>query len=129
MVLAQAVIALPIVAGVTMTAVAAVPPELLPQLESLGASPRQARWAVLREARPGVVVALAAGFGRCVSEVGAALLVGGNVEGHTRVLATAIVLETSKGQFALALGLGAWLLTLALLVNLVVVRLQARPVP
>jgi tungstate transport system permease protein len=118
MVLAQSIIALPLIAGVTMAAVSAVPRDLLLQVRSLGASPWQARLAVLREARAGVLVALAAGFGRVISEVGAALMVGGNIQGHTRVLTTAIVLETSKGQFALALALGGWLLALALLVNL-----------
>lgn len=129
MVLAQAVIVLPLVAGLTAAAVAAVPPDLFPQLRSLGASPRQARLAVLREARPGVAVAVAAALGRGLSEVGAAQIVGGNIEGHTRVLTTAIVLETGKGQFALALALGGWLLGLTLLLNLLVVRLQGRPVP
>jgi tungstate transport system permease protein len=129
MVLTQAIIALPLVTGLSMAATAAVPAELYPQVRSLGASPWQARWAVLREARPGVVVAVAAAFGRIISEVGAALLVGGNIQGHTRVLTTAIVLETSKGQLALALALGGWLLGLSLLVNLVVVRLQGRAVP
>jgi tungstate transport system permease protein len=129
MVLAQAVIALPFVAGITLSAVASVPPELGPQLRSLGAEPWQVRRAVLREARAGVLVALAAGFGRTVSEVGAALIVGGNVRGHTRVLTTAIVLETGRGDFALALALGGWLLALALAVNVAVLRLHGRPAP
>jgi tungstate transport system permease protein len=106
MVLAQSIIALPLVAGITLAAVSAVPADVLLQLRSLGASPWQARWTVLREARPGVLVAVAAGFGRVISEVGAALMVGGNIQGHTRVLTTAIVLETGKGEFALALALG-----------------------
>lgn len=129
MVLAQAIIAFPLVAGITMTAVAAVPPELLLQVRSLGATPWQVQWAALREARAGVLLGAAAAFGRVVSEVGAALMVGGNIRGHTRVLTTAIVLETGQGQFALALALGGWLLVLALLANLVVVRLQGQPVP
>jgi tungstate transport system permease protein len=129
MVLAQAVIALPFVSGITLAAVAAVPPELGPQLRSLGAGPWQVRRAVLREARAGVLVALAAGLGRTVSEVGAALMVGGNVRGHTRVLTTAIVLETGRGDFALALALGGWLLALALAVNVAVLRLHGRPAP
>lgn len=129
MVLAQTIIALPLVAGITMAAVSVVPEELILQVRSLGASPWQARWAVLREARPGVLVAVAAGFGRVLSEVGAALMVGGNIQGNTRVLTTAIVLETGKGEFALALGLGGWLLTLALVVNMVGLRLQGKPLP
>jgi tungstate transport system permease protein len=127
MVLAQAVIALPVVAGITLSAVSAVPPEVLTQVRALGASRWQARRAVLREARAGVAVALAAAFGRAVAEVGAALMVGGNVQGHTRVLTTAIVLETGKGEFALALALAGWLLALALAVNVALLALQGRP--
>src|SRR6266851_4640868 len=90
MILAQSIIALPLIIGVTMAAVSAVPRDLLLQVRSLGASPWQAGLAVLLEARAGVLVALAAGFGRVISEVGAALMVGGNIQGHTRVLTTAI---------------------------------------
>jgi tungstate transport system permease protein len=128
MILAQTVIALPLLTGITMAAVAAVPAELVLQVRSLGASPWQVRWTVVREARAGILVALAAGFGRIISEVGAAMIVGGNIQDQTRVLTTAIVLETSKGQFALALALGGWLLGLTLLVNLLMVRLYGRPV-
>jgi tungstate transport system permease protein len=124
MVLAQAVIALPVVAGITLSAVAAVPADLALQVRALGASPWQARLAVLREARAGVLTALAAGFGRTISEVGASLMVGGNIQGHTRVLTTAIVLETGKGEFALALALGGWLLALALAVNAAMLALH-----
>ena len=127
MVLAQTIIALPLIAGITLSAVAAVPPELFQQVRALGASRRQARWAVLREARAGVLVALAVAFGRVLSEVGAALMVGGNIQGHTRVLTTAIVLETGKGAFALALALSGWLLALALAVNVAILGLQGRP--
>jgi len=128
MVLAQTVIALPLVTGLTMGAVAAVPPDLVLQVRSLGATPWQVRWAVLREVRAGVLFAVLAAFGRIISEVGAALMVGGNIEGQTRVLTTAIVLETGKGEFGLALALGGWLLGLALLVNVAALRLQGRPV-
>jgi tungstate transport system permease protein len=129
MTLAQAVIALPLIAGLTLAAVAAVPPELSLQLRALGASRWQARWAVLREARAGVLAALAAGFGRVIAEVGAALMVGGNIQGHTRTLTTAIVLETGKGEFALALALAGWLLALALAVNAAVLALHGGPQP
>ncbi len=127
MIVAQTIIALPLVAGVTLAAVAAVPSELPLQLKALGASRGQALRAVLWESRAGVLVALVAAFGRAISEVGAALMVGGNIQGHTRVLTTAIVLETGKGQFGVALALAGWLLTLALAVNLVVLALQGRP--
>lgn len=129
MILAQTILDLPFVVGITMTAVAAVPPELQLQLRTLGASPRQARWAMLREARPGVILAVATAFGRSMSEVGAVWMVGGNIEGHTRVLTTAIVLETGKGHFAFALALGAVLLTVALAVNWLILRSQGRPLP
>jgi tungstate transport system permease protein len=128
LVVAQTVIALPLITGITMAAVASVPAELYLQVRALGASRWQARWAILREARSGVLVALAAGFGRIISEVGAALMVGGNIEGHTRVLTTAIVLETSKGQFALALALAGWLLALTLTLNCMILGLQGRPI-
>jgi tungstate transport system permease protein len=127
MVLAQTVISLPLVAGLTMAAVEAVPAELPKQLRSLGATSWQTRWAVVREAQPGVAVAVAAAFGRIISEVGAALLVGGDIAGHTRVLSTAVVFETRLGHFGLALALGGWLLTLTMLVNILILRLQGRP--
>lgn len=129
MILAQIILTLPFILGITMVSVAAVPPELFLQLRSLGASRWQARWAVLREARAGVALAVATALGRSLSEVGAVLMVGGNIAGHTRVLTTAIVLETSRGRFALALALGGVLLTLALVANIAIVRLHGRPVP
>jgi tungstate transport system permease protein len=130
MILAQTILALPFVVGITMTSLAAVPAELAWQLRSLGASPWQCRWTILAEARRGVLLALSAALGRSLSEVGAVLIVGGNIQGHTRVLTTAIVLETGKGEFGLALALGAALLTLALIVNLLMFRLQGgRPLP
>ena len=84
-------------------------------------------WAVLREARAGVLAAIIAAFGAVISEVGAVMLVGGNIEGQTRVLTTAIVLETRQGNFALALALGGVLLALATLANTVLLRLGRRP--
>lgn len=124
MIAAQTILALPFVVGITMTAVAAVPADLALQLRTLGASDWQCRWTILREARRGVIVALAAAFGRSISEVGAVLIVGGNIEAHTRVLTTAIVLETGKGNFPFALALGGALLVFALVVNLLMVRLH-----
>jgi tungstate transport system permease protein len=129
MILAQVILALPLVTGITMSAVAAVPPDLFAQVRSLGASKWQTRRAVLREARLGVFLAIAVAFGRSISEVGAVMMVGGNIQHHTRVLTTAIVLETGNGRFGLALALGGWLLALALIVNTGIVRLQGRPVP
>jgi len=129
MIIAQVVLTLPFVVGITMVSLAAVPTELSLQVRSLGASPWQARWTVLREARSGVALALATAMGRSFSEVGAVLMVGGNIERHTRVLTTAIMLETSRGRFGLALALGAILMALALAANVAIFRLHGRPAP
>jgi tungstate transport system permease protein len=128
MILAQFILATPLVAGFTMTAVMSVEPQLARQIESLGATPRQIAWTMLMEARLGVLTAIAAGFGAIISEVGAVMLVGGNIEGVTRVLTTAIVLETRKGNFNLALALGAVLLILSFLANSLVLRFQGRTI-
>ncbi len=126
MILAQTIIAFPLVAGFTMAAVMGVDPQLRQQVISLGATQRQAASTVLWEARIGVIVAIVAGFGSIISEVGAVMLVGGNIEGRTRVMTTAIVLETRKGNFDLALALGIALLGITFLVNLAMLRLQGR---
>jgi tungstate transport system permease protein len=126
MVAAQVIIATPLIIGVTMSAVMAVDPSLRSQLRALGATSRQADLAILAEARTGVIVGLVAGFGSIISEVGAVMLVGGNIEGRTRVLTTAIVLETRKGNFDLALALGIILLVLSFAANLVMVLGQGR---
>ena len=126
MVLAQTIIAFPLVAGFTMAAVMGVDPQLKQQVMALGATRPQAVLTVLTEARLGVIVSIVAGFGSIISEVGAVMLVGGNIEGRTRVLTTAIVLETRKGNFDLAIALGVVLLTLAFFANLIMLRLQGR---
>ena len=126
MVVAQTIIAFPLVAGFTMAAVLGVDAALRQQVLALGATQRQAAWAVLREARVGVVASIVAGFGSIISEVGAVMLVGGNIEGRTRVLTTAIVLETRKGNFDLAMALGGVLLGLSFVSNLLLLRLQGR---
>jgi len=97
MVAAQTIIALPLVSGFTMAAVMGVDPHLRQQVMALGATKQQAAMAVLMEARIGVVVAIVAGFGGIISEVGAVMMVGGNIEGRTRVLTTAIMLSTRQG--------------------------------
>jgi len=125
MVMAQVVIASPLVIGLTMAAIESLDPELRMQIRSLGATPTQELRGLLLEARMGVMAALVAGFGGIISEVGAAMLVGGNIEGKTRVLSTAIVLETRQGHFGLGLALGGLLLVLAFGVNALLLRLQA----
>jgi tungstate transport system permease protein len=124
MILAQTIIAFPLVAGFTMAAVMGVNPNLRRQVLSLGATRRQAALTILMEARVGVIVSIIAGFGSIISEVGAVMLVGGNIAGRTRVLTTAIVLETRKGNFDLAIALGLVLLGIAFITNLAMLRLQ-----
>jgi len=124
MIAAQTIISFPLVAGFTMAAVMGVDPGLRQQVRSLGATTWQTTVAILREARVGVVVSVIAGFGSIISEVGAVMLVGGNIQGKTRVLTTAIVLETRKGNFDLAIALGIVLLTISFIVNLMMLRLQ-----
>lgn len=126
MVIAQSIISFPLVAGFTMAAVMGVDPQLRRQIESLGATRVQNALTVLSEARVGVMVSIIAGFGSIISEVGAVMMVGGNIEHRTRVLTTAIVLETRKGNFDLAMAMGAILLSLAFLTNLAVLLFQGR---
>ena len=126
MIVAQTVISFPLVAGFTMAAVMGVDPQLRSQVKALGATRWQTTMTVLSEARLGVVVSVIAGFGSIISEVGAVMLVGGNIEHRTRVLTTAIVLETRKGNFDLAMALGIILLALSFLANVVMLRLQGR---
>lgn len=126
MVLAQIVICVPLVVGFTMAAVMGVDGAVRTQLQSLGATPTQVTRAILWEARAGVLVSLIAGFGGIISEVGAVMLVGGNIDGSTRVLTTAIVLETRKGAFDVALALAFVLLGITFVINLLALRLQGR---
>ncbi len=124
MVLAQALLAAPYVAGITLAAVQAVPRDAMLQARSLGASRTRAIFTILREARLGIGAAVVAGFGAVISEVGAVMLVGGNIAGETRVMTTAIVLETRRGNFATAMALGLLLLAIAFTVNVVITRAQ-----
>ncbi|MGC8786548.1 MAG: ABC transporter permease [Anaerolineae bacterium] len=126
MIVAQTIIAFPLVAGFTMAAVMSVDPGLRQQLQALGATPLQTALTILMEARIGVVTSIIAGFGSIISEVGAVMMVGGNIEHSTRVLTTAIVLETSKGNFSLAMALGLILLGLAFVTNVAMLRFQGR---
>lgn len=126
MVIAQFVIALPLVIGFTASAVQALPRELPELLAVLGAGRLRALWLLAREAQLGLLAAVMAGFGAVVSEVGASMTVGGNLQGDTRVLTTAIVTETSRGQNDRAIALGIVLLTMAFVVNLVLTLAQQR---
>ncbi|MFO7917200.1 MAG: ABC transporter permease [Anaerolineae bacterium] len=126
MVVAQTVISFPLVSGFTMAAVMGVDPGLRQQVQSLGATGWQTTLAILMEARIGVIVSIIAGFGSIISEVGAVMMVGGNIEGSTRMLTTAIVLETRKGNFDLAMAIGLILLAISFLANVAMLRLQGR---
>ncbi len=116
MIIAQFLLVVPIVVGLTSVAVRGKGREILDSLRSLGAGQRLILWTVIREARFGIIGALIAGFGRAVAEVGAVMMVGGNIEGHTRVMTTAIVLEVNKGNFAFAMALGMILLAISFII-------------
>ena len=124
MVIAQAAIAVPVVVALAAAALQQVDEELRLQMRGIGASRIRSLWEVAREARLPLLAVAMAGFGAAISEVGAALMVGGNLQGQTRVLTTAAVLEASRGRFAAALAFGAVLLLVALVVNLALTLLQ-----
>jgi tungstate transport system permease protein len=125
MVIAQLVIALPVVAAVSAGAVSAVPRELRLQARSLGASRFQEAFMTLKEARMGLIAAVAAGFGSIISEVGAVTMVGGNLAGKTRVMTTAIVQYTRMGDYGPALALAAVLMGMVLVVNILLTGIQS----
>lgn len=127
-IIAQTVISTPVVTGLTAAALEALDPRLQQQLLGLGASRGQMVWHLWREARLPLLAALMAGFGSVISEVGASMMVGGNIRGQTRVLTTAIVLETSRGQFGRALALSTLLLVITYLINLALTWIQQRGV-
>jgi tungstate transport system permease protein len=119
MMVAQFLVALPLIAGITRTAISLLDPDLRLAMRADGAGETRVGRELAEAALPQMLVAIAAGFGRAISEVGASLMVGGNIVGQTRILTTAIALETSRGDFALSLALGLVLLLLALGVNAV----------
>ncbi|HET9440770.1 MAG TPA: ABC transporter permease [Longimicrobiales bacterium] len=126
MVLAQALLATPYVTGISLAAVQAVPADVRLQARALGASRTRAVLTHMREARLGLMAAVVAGFGAVISEVGAVMMVGGNIAGETRVMTTAILLETRRGNFRTALTLGLVLLAIAFIVNFVLTMAQQR---
>ena len=125
-IIAQTVISAPVVTGLTAAALQSLDPRLRLQLYGLGASRLQMVWALWRESRLPLLAALMAGFGSVISEVGASMMVGGNIRYQTRVLTTAIVLETGKGNFDMAIALGVLLLTITFLVNWALTWIQQR---
>ena len=126
MIVAQCIISLPIITGFTMASIQNFDPKLRTQIIALGASRVQMLTLLLRETRLPLLAAVMAGFGSVISEVGASMMVGGNIQGQTRVLTTAIVLENSKGNFGLAIALGIILMILVYLVNLILTVVQQR---
>ena len=126
MVIGQVFLVMPILLGLTVSALNGVDRTITDTARSLGASGWQTVLAVMREARFAVMAAVILGFGRAISEVGLALMVGGNIKGFTRVITTAIALETSKGDFEFSMALGIILIVIALIINLVWNRIQQR---
>jgi len=128
-IIAQTIIATPIVMGITLAAMQQLPRKLRLQILALGATRLQMVWILIKEAKLSLMAAVMAGFGGVISEVGASIMVGGNIKGYTRVLTTATVMETSKGNFDVAIALGVILLLFAFAINLVLTRVQQRERP
>lgn len=126
MIIAQTILAFPIVASLSHSAIVSVDPIIRQASMTLGATPLQISLAIIREARYGIISAVIAGLGRVMAEVGAILIVGGNIAGFTRVMTTTIAMETDKGNFELALALGIILLTISLVINLALYFIQKR---
>jgi tungstate transport system permease protein len=129
MIFAQTVIATPIVMGISLAAIQQLPGKMRLQILALGATRAQMAWTLIREAKLPLLAAIMAGFGGVISEVGASIMVGGNIKGYSRVLTTATVMETSRGNFDVAIALGLILLLLAYLINLALTHIQQRERP
>jgi len=126
MILGQTILVSPIMTGLTITALAAVSPQIRDTAKSLGATEMQIIVTVIKEARSAVTAAVILGFGRALSEVGVAMMIGGNIRGYTRVLTTSIALETSMGNLELSMALGIILISISLVVNLLLNRVKGR---
>src|SRR6185369_2213109 len=129
MVIAQAVIATPIVMGITVASIQNLPPNLKLQILALGATRWQMVWLLIKEARLPLLAGVMAGFGGVISEVGASIMVGGNIKGYTRVLTTATVMETGRGNFDIAIALSIILLLFCFVINYVLTHIQQRERP
>jgi tungstate transport system permease protein len=115
--------------GITLAAIQQLPKKLRLQILALGATRLQMVWILIKEARLPLLAAVMAGFGGVISEVGASIMVGGNIKGYSRVLTTATVMETSRGNFDIAIALGIILLLLAYFINLILTQIQQRERP
>jgi tungstate transport system permease protein len=129
MIIAQAIIATPIVMGITVAAMQQLPKKLRLQILALGASRAQMVWTLIKEARLPLLAAVMAGFGGVISEIGASIMVGGNIKGYSRVLTTATVMETGRGNFEVAIALSIILLLLAYTINLILTHIQQKERP
>lgn len=129
MILAQAIIATPIVTGITVASIQNLPANLKLQILALGASRHQMVWILIKEARLPLLAGVMAGFGGVISEVGASIMVGGNIKGYSRVLTTATVMETGRGNFDMAIALSLILMLLCFSVNYLLTRIQQRERP
>src|SRR4030043_165187 len=129
MIIAQTVIATPIVMGITLAAIQHLPQKLRLQILALGATRLQMVWILVKEAKLPLLAGVMAGFGGGISEVGASIMVGGNIKGYSRVLTTATVMETSRGNFDVAIALGIILLLFAFFVNFIITQIQQRERP
>jgi len=125
-IIAQSVIATPIVMGITLASMQQLPKKLRLQVLALGATPLQSVWVLIKEARLPLLAAVMAGFGGVISEIGASIMVGGNIKGYTRVLTTATVMETGKGNFEVAIALSIILLAMAYCINYILTHIQQR---
>jgi tungstate transport system permease protein len=126
MILGQTILVSPIMTGLTITALAGVSPQIRDTAKSLGATEMQIIVTVIKEARSAVMAAVILGFGRALSEVGVAMMIGGNIRGYTRVLTTSIALETSMGNLELSMALGIILISISLVINLLLNRVRGR---
>lgn len=126
MIVAQMFLAIPIVIGTTKAAIEGVDPNLKQTIKSLGATETQLWWQLIRESRRSIIAGILVGFGQIISEVGAVMIVGGNIEGYTRTFTTAIVLNTRMGQFGMAIALGSILILITFLLNYALTYLQTR---
>jgi len=126
MIIAQTILVTPIIAGLTIAALSGVNKNIALAAASLGANSWQVAWTIVKEARYGVLAAIISGFGRAIAEVGSVIMVGGDIEGSTRVMTTAIALQTRMGNFSTALALGLILIVLSFLINLSLYHLTQR---
>jgi tungstate transport system permease protein len=125
-IMAQILVSLPIVTALTSTAFQQINPKLILQVKALGATRFQLYWILMKEVKLAILAAIIAGFGRVIAEVGAAMMVGGNISGETRILTTSIVMEVSKGNFDIALALSFILMALAFIITFTLTYLQQR---